>query len=324
MESLGVPATGASVSGPAPLDPATDRRPPRSARRVPIVAIASGKGGVGKTCLAVNLSIALAQRGLRATLLDADLGMANADVLCGLTPRRRLDDALRARGRDGTSEPIRQIAVRAPGGFLLVPGTAGLARPSGLDPDARAVLLSGLAALERDSDIILIDSAAGVGRDVMSFVLSADHAIVVATPEPASITDAYGLVKVARLSAPRRQARPRLTLVVNQVGSEDEARAVHGRISRCAEAFLGAGVPLMGWISHDAAVPAAVRRRCPHLVHSPRSAASADVRALAGVLALRCGVERRRSANVGAPSGGSQRRDGGVVRRMFGWTMRGR
>ena len=247
---------------------------------VPIVAIGSGKGGVGKTSLAVNLCIALARSGRRATLLDADLGMANADVLCGLSPRRRLDALLV--GHDAPARlSMRDVAVDAPGGFLLVPGAVGVARVADLDARRRAALVAGLSELESVSDLIVIDTGAGIGRDVTTFMLAASLAIVVATPEPTSIADAYGLIKCLHLlAADRDSTRPRLGLVVNQARSEAEASAVHARLSSCAGRFLGCDVPFLGWIAQDTRVCAAVRRRVPHSIRWPRARASRDVRRL--------------------------------------------
>ncbi|MCW5775109.1 MAG: P-loop NTPase [Phycisphaeraceae bacterium] len=247
---------------------------------IPILAIGSGKGGVGKTNLAVNLCIALARSGRRATLLDADLGMANADVLCGLSPHRRLDALLV--GHDAPARlSMRDVAVDAPGGFLLVPGAVGVARVADLDAPRRAALVAGLAELEAVSDLIVIDTGAGIGRDVTTFMLAASLAIVVATPEPTSIADAYGLIKCLHLvSRERGSALPRLGLVVNQARSDAEASAVHARLSSCMGRFLGFEVPMLGRIAQDSRVSAAVRRRVPHSIRWPRSRASRDVRHL--------------------------------------------
>ncbi|MCZ7632630.1 MAG: AAA family ATPase [Phycisphaerales bacterium] len=247
---------------------------------IPIIAIGSGKGGVGKTNLAVNLCIALARSGRRATLLDADLGMANADVLCGLSPHRRLDALLVAHDAPAHLS-MRDVAVDAPGGFLLVPGAVGVARVADLDARRRTALVAGLAELESVSDLVVIDTGAGIGRDVTTFMLAASLAIVVATPEPTSIADAYGLIKCLHLlTRERGSTLPRLGLVVNQARSEPEASAVHARLSSCAGRFLGVDVPFFGWIAQDSRVSASVRNRLPHSIRWPRARASRDVRRL--------------------------------------------
>jgi flagellar biosynthesis protein FlhG len=254
-------------------------------RHVPVVAIASGKGGVGKTNLAVNLSIAMARAGRRVTLLDADLGMANADVLCGLAPGRRLDAVLRT----GSDTDLASCVVEAPGGFLLVPGAVGVARVADLDTHARRRLLAQVEGLEARSDAILIDTGAGVGPDVLNFACAADILITVVTPEPTSITDAYGLLKCIH-ARPEAAAAP--MLVVNGVGSGAEARRVAARISNASQRFLGRATPLLGWVRRDERVPRAVRNRTPHLLAFPRSRASRDVQRLAASLGEALGSRR--------------------------------
>ncbi len=266
-----------ALSGSQPVS-----QPHAPARRVPVVAIASGKGGVGKTNLAVNMSIALAQSGHRTTLLDADLGMANADVLCGLTPGRRLDDVL----HDPTSQGLTSCITRAPGGFLLVPGAVGVARVADLDAPSRQRLIDQLEALESRSDVVLIDTGAGIGRDVLAFATCADCLVVVVTPEPTSITDAYGLIKcVVARSREQISELPLIALVVNEVGRSDQSNAVSARLTATCERFLGCKPMILGRIRLDDRVGRAVRKRVPHLLAWPRSPASRDVREIAHTMA---------------------------------------
>lgn len=247
-----------------------------------MVAIASGKGGVGKTCLAVNLAIALSQRGQRVTLVDADLGLANADVLCGLTPTRRLEQAV------GESRPdLASMAVEAPGGFRLVPGSAGIARMADLSPARRAQLVAGVGRLTRSSDVVLIDTGAGIAPGVTDLLIASDTVAVVATPEPTSITDAYALIKcVAPMRGAGKQAREgRIALAVNLASDEREAFAVHQRISMVCQRFLGYRLPFIGWVARDPKVLEAVRLRSPLLLSQPRSRAAKQIELLAGALA---------------------------------------
>lgn len=279
-------------TGVATLDRADAAVPPPLPHRAAVVSISSGKGGVGKTTLCVNLAIALAELGRRTTLVDADLGLANADVLCGLSPARRLDSVFGLGGRTGS---LRDIAVQAPGGFRLVPGAVGTERMTELSSSERARLLDALADLERDSDVMLVDTAAGLGRGVTAFMRAADLCLVVATPDPASIADAYALVKcVRRPREASRRGRPdspheagevRPVLVVNHASNEREARAVHARLSGVAERFLSYRMPLLGWVARDERVVSAGRKRRPVLIDSPKTPASRQVRALAVALA---------------------------------------
>ncbi|MCW5754078.1 MAG: P-loop NTPase [Phycisphaeraceae bacterium] len=241
-----------------------------------VVTVASGKGGVGKSCLAVCLAAAFARLGHRATLVDADLGMANADVLCGVLPRRRLDQALLS----AEMPDLTDLAVETAWGFTLVPGAAASAEAATLDPAGRHKLLASLASLDAISDVLVVDTSAGIGPDVLQLVQFADAAAVVATPEPTSIADAYALLKVlAGAPVPEHAASTRrLGLVLNQACDEAEAIRVHGRIAATADRFLGWRVPLFGWIPLANTVRQAVRgRRVPALACGPITDAQTDV-----------------------------------------------
>jgi flagellar biosynthesis protein FlhG len=265
----------AAVAAAAPTAAAKPRD-----RAAPVIAIASGKGGVGKTTTSVNLSIALSMLGKRVTLLDADIGMANADVLCGLMPHMRLDKAVT--GSDDESPSLDQIALEAPGGFRLVPGSVGLGRVDELGDAELARLVGRLVELERSSDLVLIDTSAGLGEGVRRFVFAADMTLIVATPEPTSIADAYALVKVlVGMRAQENAQDLRMALIVNQVRNEREALDVHDRIGGVAAKFLGYPLPMLGYIRKDERVGNAVRRRIPVLVATPRASASRDCLRLA-------------------------------------------
>lgn len=280
VSSARTPAECASAAEPAPA-------------AAPVVAIASGKGGVGKTTCAVNLAIALSRgkEAIRITLVDADLGMANADVLCGISPRWRLqhvangdpDDALCA------AERMRRIAIDAPGGFRLVPGAVGVARLAALGAADRDALLAGLAGLDRTSDLILVDTGAGLGPAVLTMLGASDLGLIVCTPEPASIADAYALIKT--LVVERRMPAEGLGLLVNQVTGESAAVKTHARIAAVCGKFLDYPLPLVGWVREDERMRTAVRRRRPLLLDAPRSRAARDIGRVAGRVRERaCGA----------------------------------
>lgn len=263
-----------------------------AARRARVLTVSSGKGGVGKTNACVNLAIAMTQLGWRTTLLDADLGMANADVLCGLSPTRRLEQFVGVSDRGpAVSAALSELAIDAPGGFRLIPGTVGVAKMAELAPHQRSRLLGALDELEQDAELLIVDTGAGLGREVLSFIDAADLSLIIATPEPTSIADAYALIKCSLSSGPER---PRVALVVNQVSSKKEAESVHARISTVCDRFLGYRLPLMGWVLQDAQVGMAVRRRKPVILDDPRCQASRDVRRLACVLVESLGLQRMR------------------------------
>lgn len=286
-----------TATPPAPA-PGASTAAARGALASPrILAVASGKGGVGKTNLCVNLAACLARLGARVTLLDGDLGLGNADLLCGVTPVGHLGDVLDGR------RSIHDVTLTVSPGFRLVPGASGVARLAALDPATQQQLIEALSPVERTSDLLIIDCGAGIGASVLGFLAAAEAALIVATPEPTAITDAYALVKCMT----RRGGVPtaRMMLVINQAQSIDEGRDVHRRISGAAARFLGLDVPLAGIIARDECVREAVRRRVPFIDHDPKSAASRDVRALSVRVrdALSLGPrasEARASANVGA------------------------
>ncbi len=283
VSSLGASSLPALAGAPTPL----------RLRKVPIIAITSGKGGVGKTSLAVNLSALLARRHLRVTLLDADLGLANADVLCGVTPSRRLESVLTmGEGR----RSMAQIAVDAPGGFKLVPGSAGVGRMANLPPTERAALLDALLELEDTNDLIIIDTGAGLSESVLAFVRYADIAAVVVTPEPTSMADAYATIKmIARGPKPPQlhQAQvptTRLGVLVNQAADEPEAMQVFERLRSTAARFLQVEPILLGWVRKDSAIPTSIRARGPVAVHTPDAPVVQDLRTVSEHLAKLSGI----------------------------------
>src|SRR6476660_8157 len=200
-----------------------------------VIAVTSGKGGVGKSNVAVNLAIKFASAGKNVVLLDADLGLANADVLCNIDLPCNLSHVI-ARKKE-----LREVMVDAPGGFRLIGGASGLARMADLADADRQRLVEALAELEESADVILIDTGAGISPNVLTFTRAADHVLVVTTPEPTAITDAYAVVKVIT----RRESGiagagcdRRMSLLVNQARSGGEARVVYDRIAKVSRQFL--------------------------------------------------------------------------------------
>src|SRR5438132_3826738 len=207
------------------LDQASQLRMLMESRpRASVIAITSGKGGVGKSNIGVNLAIKFAEAGKHVVLLDADLGLANADVLCNVDLPHNLSHVI-ARKKE-----LKEVMLRAPGGFHLIGGASGLARMADLSDDDRERIILALGELEQQADVILIDTGAGISPNVLSFTRAADHVLIVTTPEPTAITDAYAVVKVLS----RENSARRISLLVNQVRSPADARIVHGRIAKVA------------------------------------------------------------------------------------------
>lgn len=243
-------------------------------RRARVYAITSGKGGVGKSNIAVNLAIKLASEGQKVALLDADLGLANADVLCNVDLKWNLSHLI-ARKRK-----LDEVMIQTPGGFWLIGGASGLAKMADLTDFDRQCIVDSLAELEEQFDVLIIDTGAGINANVLCFTRAADHVLIVTTPEPTAITDAYAVAKVMIRDGQERM----MSLLVNQVRSAAEGRAVYERISRVARQFLGIGLYDAGYVFADENVPMAVRRRTPFVLSAPRSLASACVAQLASRL----------------------------------------
>lgn len=267
------------------------------AQRASVIAITSGKGGVGKSNVAVNLSIKLASAGKSVVLLDADLGLANADVLCNIDLPYNLSHVI-ARKKE-----LHEVMVTAPGGFKLIGGASGLARMADLTDFDRARIVESLMAVEHSADTIVIDTGAGISPNVLSFTRAADHVLVVTTPEPTAITDAYAVIKVITKDGLDR----RMSLLVNQVRSAAEGRMVHERVAKVAKNFLGVNVLDAGHLVMDDHVRRAVLQRVPFLLSAPKSAASFCVTQLA--MRFEQGI---------APAA-----DGGFFNRMSKWFKKG-
>jgi len=244
-----------------------EERGPGGAR---VVAVTSGKGGVGKTSLAVNLAISMVREGQKVILIDTDLGLANVDVVMGISPRHNLADVVS--GRRGVTE----VLTPGPGGLEVVPGASGIAELANLSEAKRGVLLGQLGELEDRADTIVVDTAAGVSENVIAFAAAADRVLVIATPEPTSVTDAYATIKLIS----RHEGHGELGLVGNMVSDRAEATKIVQRISSVADHFLKLEVGSVGYILEDPSVPAAIRLRRPFLLQFPNSRASECVRTI--------------------------------------------
>lgn len=235
------------------------------------VAITSGKGGVGKTSVAANVAAALSTAGRRVLLVDADLGLANLDIVLGLEPKHTIADVLA-----GDCD-IRDVLLKAPAGLTLLPASSGISELTDLDDGRRASLLASIESVERDFDVVILDCAAGVGADVQLFGGIADEVLVVATPDPTSLTDAYALMKVLHTKRGRRTFR----IVSSQVTSEVQAKKVFKVLAMVSDMYLDLRVDLLGWIPHDDHWRRAVLERRLAFASHPSSPGSRQVAALA-------------------------------------------
>jgi flagellar biosynthesis protein FlhG len=247
----------------------------RAEKRAQTIAITSGKGGVGKTNLAVNLATVLAAMRRRVVLLDADLGLANADILCNVQPRFNLAHVVA--GRRGLAE----VMTPVPAGFSLIPGASGLAKMADLSEPERKRIVTELEFVDETADALVIDTGAGIGRNVLSFTTTADHVVIVTTPEPTAITDAYAVMKVLVRCGTVDGGGGKISVMVNMAHNRDEALQVHERIASVARQFLKTDIAFSGYVVNDEAVKQAVRKRVPFVQQYPNSAAARCVQAWA-------------------------------------------
>ncbi|PKK91367.1 MAG: ATP-binding protein [Candidatus Wallbacteria bacterium HGW-Wallbacteria-1] len=229
------------------------------------IAITSGKGGVGKTHLAANLAIKFARAGKRVMVLDADLGLANLDIVLGVRPRYSLAHVIKG------EKTLKDVVFEGPEGIRVIAGGSGLEELADLGDDARLELLSAMEQVEDQVDIMIIDTGAGLSRNVLSFLKAADEIVVISTPEPSSLADAYGVIKATA----RERKDIQVSVVANRVWSTEEAEDVFQRLSMVSRQFLGINLKDGGFVFEDPVVSEAVRKRSPFVVMSPSSRASA-------------------------------------------------
>ena len=244
-------------------------------RIVRVVAVTSGKGGVGKTNVTANLAVALAHLGRRVMVLDADLGLGNLDVLLGLTPKFSLAHVLSGQRR------LREVLVPGPGGITVLPAGSGFQNLTALSDHQIRELQSEMDELQEETDILLIDTGAGIGRNVTSFATMAQDIIVVAAPEPTSLTDAYALMKVLSTQYGERRFR----LLVSMTRSPSDGQDVYRKLSLVAERFLHISINFLGSIPFDPRLAEAVCQQRPLVELYPQSKAAQAFLGLAHDLA---------------------------------------
>ena len=250
---------------------ASERQP-----QLRVIAVTSGKGGVGKSNVVANLGLALAQKGLKVLLIDADLGLANLDIILGLNPQFTIHDVLQLR------KTLPEVLAEGPDGLKILPASSGIPELSDLDEYQKMFLLNELDNYTESIDVVLIDTGAGISRNVLFFNIAAQERLVVANNEPTSITDAYALIKVLVTQHNER----RFKLLVNGLSNAKEAEAVYRTLLKVAERFLGRDISLeyLGYIPHDDSVPKAVLKQQPVLSLYPKARASRSFAQIAQTL----------------------------------------
>lgn len=264
---------------------ATGARP----RRMHAIAVTSGKGGVGKTNFSINLAHALIAAGKEVMLMDVDLGMANADILLGTVPPYHLGHFLRG------EKDILQIVHKTQHKLKLIAGGSGFVELGNLSSDKIQPVLRNLKRLEEEADYLILDTGAGLGDTVLEFVMAADQVVVVTTPEPTALADAYTMIKAMYFRNTKVDAK----LVVNQVERLEEGTAVAERIGTTARDFLGMKVDHVGTIPRDPNVWQAVRLKTPFILAYPTAPASKAVTAIAQRLMGVSGDDTQNKSTIG-------------------------
>lgn len=240
-----------------------------------VIAVTSGKGGVGKTNLVANIGICLAQEGYNVLLLDADIGTANLDVIFGMFPKFSLYEVMRG------ERSLEEVIVTGPGGVKVIPGAAGFHEMAYLSGVRKEQLEKKLGDFTRQTDFLFIDTGAGISKNVLSFISAASEVIVVVTPEPTSLADAYGLIKIIC----RFNLNQSIHIVVNMAASIFEAAQTAEKIKNVTSQFLEKNVDTLGYVLDNDCIGQAVREQVPFVQKYPKSGAALQVRAIASAIA---------------------------------------
>lgn len=253
------------------------QQPLSSATSMPrVICVTSGKGGVGKTNITVNLAYCLAKLGKKVLILDADLNLANVDVLIGITPKYNLHHVFLG------EKSLKEIIAKGPGGMSILPASSGILEMAELTEEQKLYFLAELEEIGEQIDVLLIDTAAGINNNVIYFTLGAQERIIVLSPEPTSLTDAYAMIKV--LST--RHDVKKFRILINSAHSEKEALAVFRQLTVVADRFLDTlSLDYLGYIPFDAKLPQAVRAQRLVAKISPKSLSGIMFKKLAEKLA---------------------------------------
>ena len=241
------------------------------ARPVKVLAVASGKGGVGKTTVSANLAVTLAKQGRKVMLLDSELVLANVDVMLGLNARRNLSHVISGEAT------LDEVILEGPAGVGVIPAASGIHTMAGLAPGEHAGLIRAFDELTHNVDVLLVDTAAGISDSVLTFARASHEVIVVVCDEPASLTDAYALIKVLH----RQHGVDRFHILANMVGTTHEGRQLFEKLSRVTQRFLDVTLGFMGVVPYDDYLRKAVQRQQAVVEAWPRSRSALAFRKMA-------------------------------------------
>ncbi|MDD2585239.1 MAG: MinD/ParA family protein [Syntrophomonadaceae bacterium] len=237
-----------------------------------VIVISSGKGGVGKTTIAVNIAMAISSMGKKVVLMDADMGLANIDIMLGILPKYNLYHMIQGQ------KNIKDIIIPGPGDLMIIPGGSGIDELANIDQNQLQKLLTEIGKIDGQYDYMIIDTGAGISKHVIAFLLAADDAIIITTPEPTSLTDAYGIIKTVH----RRQSfAGNLYLVVNRVSSDAEGTLVAEKFKQVCTKFLNRDIALLGSVVNEPLIGEGIKQQQPFIRIYPKNSASRNMKSIA-------------------------------------------
>ena len=252
-------------------DQAAGLRKMKKSKPVRVFAVTSGKGGVGKTNLSVNIGIALAQAGQRVALLDADMGLANVDILLGLYPKYNLSHVLSG------EKSLTEIMIEGPAGLQVIPGASGIQKMAELSTVEQAAVVRAFSEIDQDLDVLIVDTAAGISSSVVNFARACQDIIVVLCDEPTSLTDAYAFIKLLN----RDYGLNRFHVIANMVQSLEQGQALFQKLTKVTDHYLDVSLLFDGVVPHDEYLRKSVQKQTPVMVAFPGSKASIAIKGIA-------------------------------------------
>lgn len=248
-----------------------EREMTRELKHTRVVVISSGKGGVGKSTLALNIALCLCMRGKKILLMDADLGLANIDIMLGLVPKYNIHHMIQRK------KSLKEIIITGPFGLNIIPGGSGITELADLGEVELKRIMVELGKLDGEYDFMIIDTGAGISSNVLAFLLSADDVVLISTPEPTSITDAYGMIKAIA----KKSEGKNLYLVVNRVADNTEGVLVAEKFKLVCERFLNLKINILGHVVNEPMVGEGIRRQQAFIDIFPRSVAARNIDSIA-------------------------------------------